>query len=82
MNNGLKLIPKLTLEHVQINPYSIMKVHLATQVSSGSVSNILSNYYPDAAHATAEFCKLMDMFFDCLNVCNQYEGNIHKKKNI
>ena len=39
MNNGLKLIPKLTLEHVQLNPYSIMKVHLATQVLSESVSN-------------------------------------------
>ena len=39
MNNGLKLIPKLTLEHVQLNPYSIMKVHLATQVLSETVSN-------------------------------------------
>ena len=28
INNGLKLIPKLTLEHVQLNPYSIMKIHL------------------------------------------------------
>ena len=80
MNNGLKLIPKLTLKHVQLNPYSIMKVHLATQVPSESVSNIFSNYYPDAAHATAEFCKFMDMFFDCLNVRNQHEGNTHTKK--
>ena len=47
---------------------------------SESVSNILSNYYPDAAHATAEFCKFMNMFFDCLNVCNQYEGNTKKKE--
>ena len=43
MNNGLKLIPKLTLEHVQINTYFIMKVLLAAQVLSESVSNILSN---------------------------------------
>ena len=41
--------------------------------------NIL-NYYPDAAHATAEFCKFMDMFFDCLNVRNQYEGNTKRKE--
>ena len=72
MNNGLKLIPKLTLEHVQLNPYSIMKVHLATQVLSESVSNTLINYYPDTS-------KFMDMFFDCLNVRNQYEGNTQKK---
>ena len=39
MNNSLKLLPKLTLEHVQLNPYSIMKVHLATQVLRESVSN-------------------------------------------
>ena len=44
MNNSLKLIAILTLEHVQLNPYSIMKVHLATQLLSESVSNILSNY--------------------------------------
>ena len=44
MNNSLKLIAILTLEHVQLNPYSIMKVHLATQLFSESVSNILSNY--------------------------------------
>ena len=80
MNNGLKLFPKLTFEHVQLNLYSIMKFHLATQVLSESVSNILINYYPDVAHATAEFCKFMDMFFDCLNVRNQYEGNTKKKE--
>ena len=39
---------------------------------------ILINYYPDAAHATAEFCKFLDIFFDCLNVRNQYEGNTKK----
>ena len=44
MNNSLKLIAILTLERVQLNPYSIMKVHLATQLLSESVSNILSNY--------------------------------------
>ena len=81
LNNVFKFIPNLTLEHVQLNPYSIMNVHLGTQVLGESVSNILINFYPNAAHATAEFCKFMDMFFDCLNVRNQYEGNT-KKKNI
>ena len=49
-------------EHVQLNPYSVIKGHLATQVLSEIVSNILINYYPDAAHATAEFRKFTDMF--------------------
>lgn len=30
VNNTLKLIPKLTLEHVKLNPYSTVKVYLAT----------------------------------------------------
>ena len=80
MNNGLKLISKLTLEYVQLNPYSNRKVHLATQVLSESVSNIPINYYPDTAHSTAEFCKFMDMSFGCLNVRNQYEGNTKRKE--
>ena len=57
-----------------------MKVHLATQVLSESVSNIRSNYYLDPAHTTAIFCKFMDMFLDCLNVRDQYEGNTKKKE--
>ena len=80
MNNVLKLILKLALEHVQLNPYSIMKIHLVTQVIIESVSNILSDYYQDAAHATAEFCKFMDIFFDCLNARNHYEGNTENKE--
>ena len=63
----MKLIPKLTLEHVHLNPYSIIKVHLAaTQVLS--LNNTLDNHYPHAAHATAEFYIFMDMFSICLFV--------------
>ena len=57
-----------------------MKVRLATQVLHEIVNNILGNYYLDAAHAAVEFCKFMDIFFDCLNVHNQYEGNTKKKE--
>ena len=38
MNNDLKLILKLTLERLQLNPYSSIKVHLATQALSESES--------------------------------------------
>ena len=68
MNSGLKLLPKLTLEHVQLNPFSEMRVRLATQVLSQSVANVLRNYYPADTHGTAELCEYMDKFFDCLNV--------------
>ena len=78
-NCGLKLIPKLHEEHVRLNPYSKMNVRLAVQVLSQSVSNILYGYYPTDTHGTAELCKYMDTFFDCLNVRNRVEGK-HKKK--
>ena len=72
--NGLKLIPKLTFEHVNLNPYSVMNVRLATQVLSSSVANILFDYYPRQTHATAKLCQNMNKFFDFLNVRNQTEG--------
>ena len=69
----IKLIPKLTMNHVDLNPFSKMNVKLATQVLSQSVSNILFHYYPVETHGTAEFCSKMNQFFDCTNVRNQSE---------
>ena len=80
--NGLKLIPKLTFEHVNLNPYSVMNVRLATQVLSSSVANILFDYYPRQTHATAKLCQNMNKFFDCLNVRNQTEGQTSRNSNL
>ncbi|XP_047137374.1 uncharacterized protein LOC124813866 [Hydra vulgaris] len=79
LSRGLKLIPKLTMAHVDLNPYSVMRVNLACQVLSKSVSNIIFSYYPQEMHATAELCYYMDSFFDCLNVRNQSEGTNKRK---
>eukprot|EP00794_Sanderia_malayensis_P012424 gene12424-13709_t len=62
LNNGLKLLPKLTHEHVNLTPYSVMNVLLAVQVLSSSVSKVLQNFYPATTHATAELCECMDSF--------------------
>jgi len=37
---GLKLLPKLTRDHVHLNSYSKMNVRLAAQVLSSSVGNV------------------------------------------
>ncbi|XP_012566352.2 uncharacterized protein LOC105850424 [Hydra vulgaris] len=74
MKNGLKIIPKLTQDHIKLSAYSVMNVRLAAQVLSSSVSNILKNYYPDDTNGTAKFCEMLDSFFDCLNVRNSSEG--------
>ena len=79
MNNGLKLLPKLTLAHVNLTPYSKMNVRLATQILSESVSCILREYYPAGTFGTSELCHYANKFFDCLNSRNQFE--FVKKRN-
>ena len=56
MNRELKLIPKLTLAHINLTPYSKMNVRLATQILSERTSNVLKEYYPHGTYATSELC--------------------------
>ena len=63
VNSGLKLIPKLTLEHVvHLTPYFVMNVSFVVQVLSSTVAYVLRNYYGKETHGTAELCEYMDTF--------------------
>lgn len=42
--NGLKLLPKLTQDHIKLNSYSVMRVNLADQVLSATVSAVLTTF--------------------------------------
>ena len=46
IDSGLKLLPKLTYEHVNLNAYSVMRVNLAAQVLSASVAAVLKSFGP------------------------------------
>ena len=46
IDNGLKLLPKLTYEHINLSSYSIMRVNLAAQVLSSSVAKVLRAFGP------------------------------------
>ena len=70
---GLKLMPKPTNDHINLTPYSMMRVHLAVQILSATVANVLKVYGQTDAEGTAEYCQKLDMFFDCLNVRNTQE---------
>ncbi|XP_065061651.1 uncharacterized protein LOC135688649 [Rhopilema esculentum] len=70
---GLKLLPRLTYEHINLTPYSAMRVRLAVQILSSTVAKVLGEYGSSDAKGTAEFCSLMDNFFDCFNVRNKQE---------
>ena len=67
---GLQLCPKITTEHIQLTPFSLMNVRLAAQVLSSSVSIALESFGTQEAAGTALYCEIFDKFFDCLNVRN------------
>ena len=75
LESGLKLLPRLTNDHVKLTTYSKMKVRLAVQVLSYSVAAVLRKFSP--IMYTADFCDKMDGFFDCFNVRSLNE---HKRK--
>ena len=66
--NGLKLLPIITYDHIRLNSYSMMRVNLAAQVLSATVAAVMRSFGSPDATATAKLCEMMDSFFVCLNV--------------
>ena len=60
---ALKLLPKITNDHMKSTSYGAMKVSLAAQVLSSSMNSMLREFGPDAATETANLCYYMDSFF-------------------
>lgn len=65
---GLQLLPKLTYEHVKLSSYSVMNVKLAAQVLSSTVGNVLLSFGSRESVGTANYCLMIDKFFDIMNV--------------
>jgi hypothetical protein len=76
---ALHTLPKLTLEHFVLTAYSKMKVKLAVQVLSKSVAIGLRESGDEDVSGTAEFCDMMNGFFDSINVRSLTEHT--RKKN-
>ena len=76
---GLKLLPKLTNDHINLNSYSKMTVKYAVQVLSASVSKVMKEFGTDESKGTATFCEMMDNFFDCMNVRSYKEADYKRK---
>ena len=81
----MRLAPKLGEKHVHPPPiWGKMKVKLATQVLSHSVSAALKTYeacnaLPSSAKETGQFCSRMNNIFDILN-SNTQESPCPMKK--
>lgn len=67
-SSGLSLLPKLKREHVYLTSFSRMRVDLAAQVLSKSVADAFQYYGNLETAETERFIRLVDRFFDCLNV--------------
>ena len=64
---GLKMLNKLTYDHINLTPYSVMRVSLAAQVLSETVSTVMSTFSNPDMTGTSKFLQMMDTFFDCYN---------------
>lgn len=75
VKSEVRAAPKITNKHIFIPPFKDMKVKLATQVLSNSVTAgmhfyILLNRLPPEAIHTANFISQVDNLFDVLSSLN------------
>ena len=78
---AIRTAPKLTPKHINPSAFSKMKVKLATQVFSHSVSAGIYTYValgglPSKAIGTAELLSKVDKLFDCCNSLSFRDGKI------
>ena len=79
LKRELKMLPRLSFGHIKLTPFSVMRMNLAAQILSKSVSLVLKNYCPPEVAGTALFCEMFDSFFACFNVRN-IKQHTRKKK--
>lgn len=80
--NVLTPVPKLTRQHIDLTAFSTMKVSLATQVLSNTVANCIEQYYGNYVSATVAFLRIMNKFFDLLNVRNLNEATSKRNNDL
>ena len=71
-SNDIRMAPKLTSAHIDLPPFSPMRVNLAAQVLSSTVAaglNTLVTFdkLPKEAASTAKMIKQFDSLFNCFN---------------
>ena len=77
--SGLHILPRLSNEHIKLNPYSKINVRLAAQVLSPTVSKVLLAYGPPETAEIARFSSLTDCLFDVMNIRNMQSHEFERK---
>ena len=75
----LRLCPKLSHAHIHLTSFSLMNVRLAAQVMSKTVADGLEITYGQTVAETVGFIRVINKFFDVLNVKDLTESQ--KKRN-
>ena len=70
--SGLRLLHKLTADHLFLNPFLRMRVYLAAQVFSNRVATAITIQGKHGTEETAKFVQNMNDFFDCMNANRVY----------
>ena len=83
--SSLRLCPKLTDDHFYLKPFKKMRVKLATQVLSHSVSTAIRTYVhfdklDKSALPTADFVEHIDKLFDIMN--SRFNANHKWRKSL
>ncbi|XP_033103726.1 uncharacterized protein LOC117106473, partial [Anneissia japonica] len=76
---GLRMLHKWTYEHLHLTPSSRMRVYMAAQVLSSSAANTMEMMGRHDMLSTIKFLRMVDQFFDCLNVSNLFQGKRTRK---
>uniref|UniRef100_A0A1X7T349 Transposable element P transposase-like GTP-binding insertion domain-containing protein n=1 Tax=Amphimedon queenslandica TaxID=400682 RepID=A0A1X7T349_AMPQE len=78
----LSMAHKLKHEHIYLNSFSKMRVDLASQVLSNSVSMALMLVLGDEASETSLFASMFNRLFDMLNVSHFTNGTRHRNPDL
>lgn len=65
--SGLRLLHKLTADHIFLNPYLRMRAYLAAQVFSNRVAHTITEQGKPGTEETVKFVKHMNNFYNCMN---------------
>ena len=81
---AIRMAPRLTKKHLEVPPFSAMRVNLAAQVLSHTVAAGICTYVDlgkmhDEGMHTAEFVKLIDGLFDIFNSRNRLDIKILRR---
>ena len=80
LNHGLKSVPKLKFDHINLIPYSKINVRLAAHELTETEGKMIEHFNPPKALETSKFCVMINKFFDCLYFRNLHEYRTKRKK--